>query len=196
MDLFFLGIFSFPAHHVGLYAFALKISNMALMLPYAVANSFQVWLGRRVSTPQGDLLEWKNQKNFSLVLAITVGIACLAIALLAPLLFTLLSRGRWSEEEQTIMVGWMRWILGGAFLYSSALPTAFWLQVRVSTYELFKKIYLPWLIASLTAYSYGVQSGGFEGAAKANVLVGLVFICLIAIFVKTSLFKEVGKDSR
>jgi hypothetical protein len=189
MDLFFLGTFSLPAHQVGLYAFALKISNMALMLPTAIANSFQIWLGRRISTPQGDLLEWRQQKRFSIILAGIVGLACLAIAVLAPAIFTALARGRWSAEEQTTMSAWMYWILGGAFLYSSALPTAFWLQVRVSTFELFKKIYLPWLICSLLAYGYGTWSNGFEGAAMANVAVGAVFVCLVGLFVKTSLFK-------
>lgn len=189
MDLFFLGLFSLPAHQIGLYAFALKISNTALMIPSAAANSFQIWLSRRVSTQQGDLLEWRRQKYFSLMLAAAVCAACFLISVLVPYIFTLLARGRWGQGEQMQMVSWTRWILSGAFLYSCALPTALWLQVRVSTFELFKKIYLPWLLASLGGYSFGIWKSGLEGAAQANVAVGLAFICLVWNFVNTSLFK-------
>jgi hypothetical protein len=183
MDLFFLGLMKFPATDVGLYAFVLKISNMALTMPTAIASNFLLWLGRRTSSREGMEDEWLRQRKFSSILAIGVALTCWAIAYLAPSLLTLLARGRWSGTDQAVMATWMRQILAGAFFYASALPLAMWLQVRAPSFDLFKRVYLPWLMFSAAAYYGGISRWGFTGAAKMNIFVGIAYAVLLGLFV-------------
>jgi hypothetical protein len=90
----------------------------------------------------------------------------------------LLSRGRWSDAEQEIMVKWLRWILGGVAFYLSVILVGCWLQVRVSLREVFVRLYLPWLGISAGAYAFEARAGGPTATAQANVLVGATYMIL------------------
>ena len=189
MDLFLLGMLGFPQATTGLYAVILKVSNLAISLPTAAANSFQLWLGQRISTAEGTQEEWEKQKIFAAALAAVVALTCTVIYALAPLFLSLIAKGRWNAVEQDTMVNWLGWMLAGSFFLSVSISLIFWIQLRVSTFQLFIQVYLPWLLISLLGYYIATRRFGFEGAAKFNVAVGAIFLSLTFRFLWVNGFR-------
>jgi hypothetical protein len=189
MDLFMLGLLGLPQATTGLYAVILKVSNLAISLPTAAANSFQLWLGRRISSIEGTKEEWEKQKIFSAALAVIVALTCTAIYLLAPVFLSMIAKGRWDAAEQVTMIHWLGWMLIGSFFLSISISFVFWIQLRVSTLQLFIQVYLPWMLISLLGYFLSARILGFEGTAKFNVAVGMMFLILVIKFIGKNGFK-------
>ncbi|MBI3534118.1 MAG: hypothetical protein HY072_01350 [Deltaproteobacteria bacterium] len=173
MDLFVLGIFGFPIRTVGLYAAILKLANFSYMIPMTLSNTFLVWIGRR--SKEALEQEKKILSRGTVWLIMTNILQFFLFLILAPFIIKIFSHGRWSGEEQSLMFNWIKWILGGAVLFSSCFLFSSWLMVRDNVYKVFIKIYLPWGVASLVVYSSAAYFGGLKWVAIANVPVALIF---------------------
>jgi hypothetical protein len=189
MDMLFLGMFGFAARAVGLYAAALKIANVSIALPTALANLFSIWLGRRGA--QGKRGEIGHLKRLSLMMLAVNTIQAVVIWELSPWLIHMLSHGRWSDFECAEVRAWLTWILAGAALLGAALPVSSWLVLRARVSKVFYQVYLPWGLMSAAIYFLGILASSRAGltgpmaAAMANVLVSVVFLMLLASFVKS-----------
>lgn len=178
MDLFFLGVFRFPARELGLYAAVLKVANFAIAVPLALANTFGIWIGRR-SAAEGVGQERAHLLRLSALLLLGVVTQGLILYFLAPWIFGKLSHGRWLVAEQTQMLSWMKWILTGSSLFAAAWPVAYWLIVRSDIRKLCTRFYLPWGAISVGIYVGMIHWKGFNGAAIANVFVSMVYLGLL-----------------
>lgn len=189
LDLFFLGAFQgslgLRARELGLYAATLKLANFSQALPMALSNLFSVRLGREM--PEDRIA---RRAEAGLVLRSTAGLGSVAlvqgaaILALAPWATRVLSHGRWSEEEQTRMVGWLVWILGGAVLLTlTYIPTS-WLVIRGRISAVFLRVSLPWLALALGIYGAAAATAGADGVARANVAVSLACVGLLLWFLR------------
>ncbi len=186
MDLFFLTVFRLPGYQVGLYAAVLKIANFSLMVPFALSNSFSLWVGRRDEV-SGVASERKHLGKFTLLLSGFVLIQSAAILVLSPEAFRLLSHGRWSAGDQKEMFHWLVSILIGTSLYCCTFVVGAWLPLRAKISELFFRVYLPWGLLSLVIYGAMIRSStsnAFLAAAHANIAVSVVYIVLVFAFLK------------
>lgn len=181
MDLLFLGVFRFPAYQVGLYATSLKLANFSTALPSAVGSTFSVWIGRRVAG-QAHAEEWRDLFKYSAALVAVVAAQFVFLIFVAPFIFKFLSHGRWSSQDQLMLNHWFRWILAGSSLFASTALLQSWLTFRTPVIKTFRSIVLPWGILSILVYVLMIRSGGFNGAAKGNVVVSLVFILLVGAY--------------
>ena len=181
MDLFFLGVFAYSAREIGLYAAVLKIANFSMALPMALANLFQVWVGRRVQIA-GDRRELVELSRLSFWLFAGSVAQALLIYWAGPYLFGFLSHGRWPLPEQVKMLGWLGWIMGGSVLISCTFLLGSWLIVRTAASRLFFRVYLPWGLISMAVYSISVYLGGTQMVATANLIVGGVFLLLLWVY--------------
>ena len=104
MDLFFLGVFKIPALQLGLYAVALKIANLALAVPMALANVFAVWIGRRPNDEEGDsagILEERHKLvRYTGLLLVGGVLQAILIYWIAPMGIGFLSHGRWNSKNK------------------------------------------------------------------------------------------------
>lgn len=179
MDLFFLGVFRFPAFEVGLYSTALKIGNVALALPMAVGSLFAVRLGQRFGH-ENIQNERKEIGKFSLLLMLAASLQTLIVLALSPWFIRLLSHGRWSEDAQGQVFVWMRWILLGGVIFSSGYMWNWWFTMRGNVRQLLFRLYLPWLVFSLAIYATAAHAS-ILNVAQANIWVALVFLGLVGI---------------
>lgn len=175
MDLFFLGLWGLPVRQIGLYAAALKLANFSSALPTALANLFSIWLGRR-PTDDG---EKRTILKYSGKLFASNVIQAIIIAAIAPFAIQMLSHGRWTEAEQREMFFWLLWILSGMVLITSTYLLSSWLALRGLIKGLLGRVVVPWAIASFVIYAVATRLGGFEWAARANVIVAAVYVILI-----------------
>jgi hypothetical protein len=184
MDVFLLGVFGLPARMIGLYAASLKLANFSMAMPLALSNLFSVWIGRRIPSDEGRTREKREVRRFTFIL-LAANIAQAALLLLiAPWAFKALSHGRWTEAEQTMMLGWLFWILLGSIGITSNALLGSWLVVRASIVKMFFWISLPWLAGSVIAYALVIRAFGFDGAAKGNAIVAVIYLVLLALFIK------------
>jgi hypothetical protein len=189
MDVFFLGMFRFPAMQVGLYAAALKLSNVTFALPGALASLFSVWVGRQ----HGD--EWRERPQvwrLSGFLFLGSVVQAGLLAALGPWIISALSRGRWSPGEQREMLAWMRWILAGSAIYCSTILFTSWLTIRAQPRSLFFRVYLPWLGLSLAAYGFAAHTGGPDRVAPVNIVVAVLLVGLLAAMNRRQRFERDG----
>jgi hypothetical protein len=184
MDVFFLGLFRFPAAQVGLYAAALKVANLVQAPPTALASLYAVWLGRRVPDAANLHDERRRLPAATFGLALAAAAFGVAVCTLAPWLFQLLSRGRWSESGIRDALRWVRWIAGGGVLLSTALLPYTWITYRDRIEAYLKCVQLSWLALSLAVYGVAVWTWGFEGAAVSNVVVAAASLVLIVLFLR------------
>jgi hypothetical protein len=182
MDLFFLSLMRFPGKEVGLYAAVLKVANFSLMLPTALASLFIVWAGRRASE-EGQPQEIQEVKRLTGWLGVGVLFQGVLLYLLAPYLFSVLSHGRWSDLDISVMKSWLGWILTGASIFGTLYLASSWLGIRTRLSSLFGQVYLPWVVASFLIYfgciRFPIFASPYQGAAIANVMVAGVFALLI-----------------
>lgn len=195
LDLFLLGFFRLPALEIGLYSVALKLANFTLAIPYAVSNLYNVFLGR-TARPK-DLAEKKIEKR--ILLKLTLGLMgfsaaqALVFYKIGPWILVLLSRGRWSSEEQTRILSWLYWILPAAACFSSLLFWTGWMSIRTSFRRLVFTVYLPWGVIGAGIYFYSVKAGGVDLVARANLSVIFVLVILLSI---STLMSEIPGRSR
>lgn len=178
LDVFFLGLYRFPAREVGLYAAALKLANFALVLPLALSNVISLWLGRGGNAERHR--EWERMTRLT---GLLLGGACAQAGILlalSPWIFSWLSHGRWSDAERSQMTHWLLWMLAGSAPLSASFVISSWLTLRASVQELFLRISLPWMILSLVLYAGFIARFGLEGAAWANPLIAGVYLSLLA----------------
>jgi hypothetical protein len=175
MDLFFLGLLGLPARELGLYGAAYKLANLATALPVAATNLFSVWVGRRGSglTDEKSLV----RRMTKWVLAASAA-AAVALWLCVPLLFPLLSRGRWTAAETQGTAGWIAWLLVSATLFAAPALVFAWLSLRTSYVRLVREVSLPWTLVALAAYPLAIHFGGSDAAARVGVLVSAVYVVL------------------
>jgi Na+-driven multidrug efflux pump len=178
MDLFFLGLFHFPVREVGFYAAALKIAGFSMALPLAMTNLFNIWLGRKIEQ-EGMRSERDLLKRLSWFLLLGSSAQSALIWFFAPMILGFLSRGRWSAEEQALMTHWLLWIMAGFSIWSSTFLVSSWLALRSKVSDLCLKVYVPWGLCSVFVYAWAVYFGGFEAAAKANVVVSGMYVCFL-----------------
>lgn len=187
MDLFFLGLFRYPALTVGLYGAALKIANFSFAIPVALGNLFAVWVGRRSA---GDPNEEKHEKGKLSRLSLLLFAGCLLQAAilyaLSPYLISFLSKGRWSELDQRQIRDWLGWILAGSVIMGSTFLLNWWATLRAPARELFFRAYLPWLVCSLAVYAGAARWGGPEWSARANLAVAALYLGLLGSYSLTS----------
>ena len=199
MDLFFLGIFRIPALQLGFYAVGLKVANLALAAPMALANVFAVWVGRRPNgdsemTTVGFHEERGRLKRYSLLLFAGSAVQAIVLYLVAPMGIQLLSHGRWNLEEQSQILGWLVWLLVGSTLFGSTFLFFWWLMLRADVLLLLKRVYVPLLIGSVAIFGLAAYLKGPDGAARANVAVGLFYVFLIGIFFNRSMRQPVRQS--
>jgi hypothetical protein len=185
MDVFFLGVFRFPAREVGLYAAALKLANFSFAAPIALSNLFSIWVGRRTQTQDGRARELYEVKRLSFWLALGAIAQALVLAAMAPWIFEFLSHGRWTGEEQARMVHWFYWILLGSGILSSTFLVGSWLVLRQRVDQLFYRISLPWVGFSILAYAGATWWAGPDGAAMANGVVSGINVMLMGMFLNS-----------
>ncbi len=187
LDLFFLGVFQaslqLPARELGLYAATLKLAGFSQALPLALSNLFSVRLGRASADDRV-----ARQAELGLVVRSTAWLGGAAIVqgalilALAPWAIGVLSHGRWTEEEQTRMVGWFGWVLCGAVLLTLTYIPASWLVIRGRIRAVFFAVSLPWLAFSLGIYGVAASAAGADGVARGNVAVSAACVGLLAWF--------------
>ena len=185
MDLFMLGMVGIEARQLGIYASVLKLANFSFALPVALANLFSIWVGRQTAHAE----ESRQVRILSARLFFGSLLQALVIAVLGPFLISFLSRGRWSEFEQKQMVHWLYWILAGSVIISSTFLATSWLALRGKLIALVYRVYIPWGVISLILYTGAIQlTHGSRpmAAAVTNVAIALVFVVLLAVFLKTS----------
>jgi glycosyltransferase involved in cell wall biosynthesis len=182
MDLFFLGIFSFPARVAGLYAASLKISNFANALPVALSNLFSVWIGRRTESKEGKTAERGRLSKLSVYLFMATAAQAVVLALVAPVLINALSHGRWSADERAQMSVWLDWILTGNVIISSTYLLGAWLTIRADIRKFFAQVVLPWSLVSAAMYACAAHRWGPTGVAQANVWISVVYVAVLGIF--------------
>lgn len=173
LDLFFLGLFNFPAREIAIYSVVLKLANFALAVPVALTNLFQVHLGRRVGGAglNSEVRERNQLLRYSLLLGGVSFLGALLLWIIAPAGLSVLSRGRWSAEEQIQMTSWLAKILPAAALFATLLLWMAWLNVRRSIQNLVFTVYIPWGIVSVIIYALSVWTGGPNSAARSNLFV-------------------------
>jgi hypothetical protein len=187
MDVFLLGLVQTPARILGLYAFALKMANFSMALPTAFSSFFMVWLGRELKNRDP---EEERSKLWHFTRLNGAGVLAQAVIywFCAPLIFSLISRKRWTIDEQTVILHWFGWMLLGSSLYVLVLPLVAWLMLRMPTFVSFRKLFLPWGIVSVLSYGIAIHLESANGAAFANVLVGTAFAFFGAlVYQQTSL---------
>lgn len=190
LDLWFLGLVGAPARTLGLYGTVLKLSSLAMALPLALSNLFGLWLGRQ-AYPDA-LREEVEVRRLSWRLgAVSFG-GALIIALAAPWILDLLSRGRWAEAEQRQMLRWLWLIIGGAAMIASTFLLTSWLAVRAPIKRLFVQVYLTWAAISVALYAGAAQAFGANGVAWTNLLVAAVFVGFLARFRRSYLRRRRG----
>jgi hypothetical protein len=182
MDLFFLSLLRFPGKEVGLYAAVLKIANFSLLLPTALSNLFTIWVGRR-AVDAGHVEEVREIKRLTSLLSLGILVQGLVLYVVAPLIFSALSHGRWSPEDLGAMQTWFAWILAGSGIFGALLLISSWLLVRSPLPRYFRQVYLPWMVISLLAYFGMIQThmngSPYLGAATANVVVSISYAILL-----------------
>lgn len=195
MDVFFLGIFQVPARQIGLYAAVVKLANFSTLFPTAFTNLFSIWIGRR--TPEaGDIREKRELLRMSLLLTAGAAAATILIALLAPWTLDLLSRGKWTSEEQNQMAKWLLWLLIGRAIYAAVSLVVTWLSLRTPMKRVFTRIYLQWGISALLIFGSAAYLGATDSVAMANVWVYAAFGVLVLIrFISSSERKSGESDS-
>jgi Na+-driven multidrug efflux pump len=178
MDLFFLGVFRIAPRTLGLYAAAVKIANLVTAVPFAIANLFAVWVGRR--TPgTGEREERAVLLRVTIRLMLGTLLSGAILRLLAPLFIRLLSHGRWEAGEVARMLAWLDWLLAGGVLFSGGLLTTAWLGLRSPVKGLFLEVHLVWTGAAAVLCGVAAAAGGAPFAARASVLVGGLYALLV-----------------
>jgi hypothetical protein len=181
MDVFFLGLFSFPAREIGLYASALKIGNLIQALPLAVQNIFSVWLGRRTQLKDEKPEKEKLLKLTGLIALLNLIQWC-GLVILSPWILRLLSRGRWQETEIETMRHWLAWIAAGFGVFSIGVLGIAWIVARMDVKRALYRVYIPWLVISLAGFAAATHFGGPTGAASIRMVVSISFLALMLIF--------------
>lgn len=179
MDVFFLGLGGTGARVLGLYGVGLKIANFAMALPQAMGSLLLVWTGRDLAT---DVRQegWRVGKAaFGLGAFVLVQNGVLVA--LAPWILQLMSKGRWSAEEQASMLGWIYWILPGVWCMAVGYLLYIWLQLRASAREVLMRVYAPSLVIGAAGYGASAWRAGADGAARANLWVGVAVLVLLGL---------------
>ncbi len=183
MDLFFLGVFGFPARGIGLYSTVSKISNFSQAGPIALSNLFSVWVGRRDGDQKTkNQKERKELKKFTLFLLFGSFAQAALVWGLSDWIFRFFSHGRWSEPEIETMKKWLAWTLTGSALFGSTFLYSSWLLVRTSALDLLVRVYIPWGLLALGLYSTGTYFQGFTTAAMVSIPVALIHIALLWVY--------------
>ncbi len=174
MDLFFLGIFhASSVAQLALYAVALKLSNLLLALPLALANIFGVWVGS-TQTAQRDRVKSLTMRLY---------LACIAQMLVfwmfSSWIINWLSRGRWSAADQDQIFHWLVLISTATMMYASTFLMSSWITLRKNVRKLFFWVYVPWLVISMGVYAGAAKKWTFTEVAAANLVIAIVFIALL-----------------
>jgi hypothetical protein len=178
MDLFYLGMFRYPARTVGLYAASLKLANFSFALPLAMTNLFSIWVVRRAQEP-GHQRELSELRKLSGALFGGTLIQALVLAILSPFLFRFISHGRWEATEQATMIIWFKWILSGGVLFCSSFLISSWLAARASVAKLLTQVYLPWLVFAAALYAGAASLRSVHALAIANLPVAVIYVFLL-----------------
>lgn len=145
LDILLAGVFGFPAREVGLYASASKLANLTTALPMALANWYTVWLGRQPKAgTQAE--ELRQLLGWTLRLCAFVLLQAVVFYFLSPWILSVLSRGRWSMDEQIAMREWMAWMLMGMTAIGITYLLQNWFWLRRNPARFFAWTYLPWLL--------------------------------------------------
>jgi len=164
LDMFFIGVFDFPARLIGLYAAVIKISNFTLAFPMAFANLFSIWVGRgKIVDGVLDVDRKKREKEelvrLTLGLALANIVLMTVVYLIAPWALKLLSHGRWSELELKTMHDWLFWALLACWAMSFGWLFSSWLVLRKGAVAVFFRVYVPWVVIALVLASVSAFIG-------------------------------------
>jgi hypothetical protein len=176
---------------LGLYAATLRLANLTQALPLALSNLMGVWLGRKSQserTQEGHTSETSRVLRLSGALGLVALVQSLVVWLLAPWLIELLSRGRWTQEQQSEMLSWLPGLLVASSLLCVAQTLSAWRFVRESLPKLIGTLTLPWAIGSGVAMWLSITQWGWMGGVYGSVLSALLFVVLtlIPVFFKRS----------
>ncbi len=72
------------------------------------------------------------------------------------------------------MAGWLTWCLLGTIPVCSSLLLWTFVSYRIRVQTYLYQIILPWAVSALAIYGFAVAAYGLQGAAVANVPVGLL----------------------
>lgn len=181
MDLFFLGVFAYPARGIGLYSTVVKICNFTQTIPFALSNLFAVWVSKRSQEDGNDREKQELKKLTGLVVFGNI-LQAVVLLLIVPWIFNLFSHGRWTPSEMNEMKKWLIWLMTGNMILSSSVLYGHWLLVRTSAMNLLLQVYVPWAILALGIYSGGIYYQGFSSAAVACVPVALIYVALLGLY--------------
>lgn len=181
MDLFFLGTFHPNTRELSLYSVALKYSTFCTFLPYALANTFNIQVGNASPGNDGvieqrDLFRRAWPRYFLAVAAQT-----LVFVTLAPWIFQLSGRGKWSATDQFEITQWFRLLVIAQAIH--VLPLLWWVlsQLRTPMKRITLQIYAPWGVLGLLIYAWAAQSGTPLALAQMNIVHSIAFAILVFV---------------
>jgi hypothetical protein len=181
MDTLFLGVFQSDLGEIGRYSIALKAANFFQMLPVALVNPFAVYLGKKENS--------ESIKERMMVLKISMGFACLCLALFCIGIFTaepligFLAKGKLFGSDLQRTVSYFYWLLGSLLVLCVTYPLSTYLAARSKLKTLCFYVYIPWLIVSATLYAASsyFSSGSFLFVAQANLGVYIAYFFLLVL---------------
>ncbi len=184
LDLFFVGLLLSDVRMAGIYATAVKLTNLLMALPTALSNFYSVLLGRR-KKPEDLRSEAPEVLRGSLALGAVTAVCSVIGYVIFPHVLPWLNHGRWTTDETEQFLRWTPWMLAGVTVYAvGAVPVA-WLTLRENLGRLVRRVHFPWLAGAAAIYAGAVYVGGFDGVARANIAVFVLQLVLITVFLRS-----------
>jgi len=174
-----LGTFQPYTRELSQYSVALKYSTFCTFLPYALANTFNIQVGNANPgaggiTEQRDLFHRTWPRYFFAIAA-----QPLVFVTLAPWIFQLSGRGKWSTSDLFEITQWFRLLVIAQAIH--VLPLLWWVlsQLRTPMKKITLQIYVPWGVLGLGIYAWAATAATPLALAQMNIVHSIAFAILI-----------------
>lgn len=175
----------YPESIMGIFGVAVKLANLTTVLPSALGNWFQVYLGREKRSEDETSALFK--RSFQLF-AVSIFQGAV-IYLLAPYLLQILGSRQdalnaWTEKEYEVCLNWTAGLVITLMILNGSWLFYFWVNQRGNVKRLLFQVFIPWLLIAGFIYCLSAKISGPDAVAFAGIPITLAYLVLLLVQVR------------